>query len=309
MAQPLYTNNAATVLASGINASATSLTVASGAGSLFPSPTGGNYFYVTLITADSTGSEIVKCTARSVDTLTITRGQEGTTARSFATGDSVQLRVTAQGLVDIFNNGGVQSISGSTNVVVSSSTGTPTISLPTTITSNTSGNAATASQSTTQASTDNSTNIATTAFVKTVVSGATGALGTMSSQNANNVAITGGTINGVTGTNSGLTVGNATIAGSATTASSISTGGGLQNMAPTNIGSLTIGAFNDYTGSGPTRNWGDSVSGGSILIAYRAYQAGGGCCGSFAGFNYATLSGTWRWLGGQNGSALFVRIA
>jgi len=53
---------------------------------------------------------------------------------------------------------------------------------------------------------DNSTKVATTAFVAT----ATGSLGTMASQNANNVAITGGTINGVTGTNSGMTVGTAT---------------------------------------------------------------------------------------------------
>jgi len=41
---------------------------------------------------------------------------------------------------------------------------------------------------------DNSTKIATTAFVAT----ATGALGTMSAQNANSVSITGGTINGTT---------------------------------------------------------------------------------------------------------------
>ena len=53
---------------------------------------------------------------------------------------------------------------------------------------------------------DNSTNVATTAYVYNAV----GTLGTMASQNANNVAITGGTINGVTGTNSGMTVGTAT---------------------------------------------------------------------------------------------------
>jgi hypothetical protein len=57
---------------------------------------------------------------------------------------------------------------------------------------------------------DNSTKIATTAFVTTAVSNATGSLGTMSTQNANNVAITGGTINGVSGTNSSMTVGAAT---------------------------------------------------------------------------------------------------
>ena len=66
--------------------------------------------------------------------------------------------------------------------------------------------------STTPAPGDNSTKIATTAFVTT----ATGTLGTMSTQNANAVAITGGTINGVTGTNSGMTVGTATNATNAT---------------------------------------------------------------------------------------------
>lgn len=43
----------------------------------------------------------------------------------------------------------------------------------------------------------NTTQIATTAFVTSAVSTATGSLGTMSTQNANNVAITGGTISGV----------------------------------------------------------------------------------------------------------------
>jgi microcystin-dependent protein len=50
------------------------------------------------------------------------------------------------------------------------------------------------------------TQIATTAFVQNVA----GALGTMSTQNANNVAITGGAINGVSGTNASMSVGNVT---------------------------------------------------------------------------------------------------
>jgi hypothetical protein len=73
-----------------------------------------------------------------------------------------------------------------------------------------SGTISSATTATTQAPGDNSTKVATTAFVNNVA----GALGTMSSQNANNVAITGGTIAGVaisTSTIGGLTVGtNAT---------------------------------------------------------------------------------------------------
>ena len=45
MANMLFTNNAATTLASGITNVATSLTVASGQGTLFPNPTSPQYFY------------------------------------------------------------------------------------------------------------------------------------------------------------------------------------------------------------------------------------------------------------------------
>ena len=126
MAQPLFTNNAATTLASGITNVATTLTVASGTGALFPSPTGSNYSYVTLINAAGTVLEIVKLTARSTDTLTITRAQEGTTASAFSTGDKVELRVTAAGMTDTFNNGGVQSatVVAGTGISVTSSTTT-----------------------------------------------------------------------------------------------------------------------------------------------------------------------------------------
>ena len=126
MAQPLFTNNAATTLASGITNVATTLTVASGTGALFPSPTGSNYSYVTLINAAGTVLEIVKLTARSTDTLTITRAQEGTNASAFSTGDKVELRVTAAGMTDTFNNGGVQSatVVAGTGISVTSSTTT-----------------------------------------------------------------------------------------------------------------------------------------------------------------------------------------
>jgi len=65
---------------------------------------------------------------------------------------------------------------------------------------------------TTQSPGDSSTKVATTAFVSAATSG----LGTMSTQNANSVTITGGSINGVSGTNSSMTVGNATNATNAT---------------------------------------------------------------------------------------------
>jgi hypothetical protein len=91
----LFTNNAASTLASSIGSGATSLTVASGQGALFPTITGTNYFLVTLQNISGTVTEIVKVTARSTDTFTIVRAQEGTTASAFTGGDYVQLRITA----------------------------------------------------------------------------------------------------------------------------------------------------------------------------------------------------------------------
>jgi hypothetical protein len=92
-----FTNNATTTLASGINNSVTSLTVATGTGSLFPTLSGSDVFYATLANLAGT-VEIVKVTARSTDTFTIVRGQDGTSAAAWSTGDKVELRPTAAGL-------------------------------------------------------------------------------------------------------------------------------------------------------------------------------------------------------------------
>ena len=93
-----FTNNASTTLASGITAIATSLTVATGAGALFPTPSGAAFFYCTLQNVAGTLREIVKVTARTTDTFTIVRGQDGTTGQIFSTSDKVELRVTAADL-------------------------------------------------------------------------------------------------------------------------------------------------------------------------------------------------------------------
>jgi hypothetical protein len=79
----LAANNAQSVITSGINASATSLTVSTGAGALFPLPVAGvSYFKLTLTdSATEQLNEIVHVTARSGDTFTIVRGQEGDSPR------------------------------------------------------------------------------------------------------------------------------------------------------------------------------------------------------------------------------------
>ena len=77
-----WTNNASTTLASSISAVATTITVASSGGSLFPSLGTGDYFYATLVDS-SNNLEIVKVTARTGDVMTVVRGQEGTSANSY----------------------------------------------------------------------------------------------------------------------------------------------------------------------------------------------------------------------------------
>lgn len=99
MAKQLFANNATSTITSTILATDLSLTLYPGTGSLFPSPIGGDYFLVTLYDTLST-VEIVKCTGRTLDTLTIVRGQEGTVASSFPSGSLVEVRATR----DTYNN-------------------------------------------------------------------------------------------------------------------------------------------------------------------------------------------------------------
>jgi hypothetical protein len=103
----LFTNNASSTLASGISSGAGSFSVQSGAGALFPNPVNPStgiaidYFMVTAVRASDGAIEIMKCTARATDTLTVTRAQEGTTALALNTGDRIELRATANGLNNI----------------------------------------------------------------------------------------------------------------------------------------------------------------------------------------------------------------
>lgn len=95
MAQ-LFANNASSTLAYGINGTDNTLVLASGGGVKFPSPSGGDYFLATLTQGVGleTSWEIVKCTARTTDTLTVTRAQEGTAAAAWAAGTKVEMRIT-----------------------------------------------------------------------------------------------------------------------------------------------------------------------------------------------------------------------
>ncbi|WP_409335190.1 hypothetical protein [Cedecea neteri] len=102
----LAANNAQTVLAAGINSTATSLTVNTGTGALFPSPVAGaSFFKLTLVdAATGTLTEIVHVTARSGDIMTIDRGQEGTTARIWSANDIAANMMTAGTISYILGN-------------------------------------------------------------------------------------------------------------------------------------------------------------------------------------------------------------
>ena len=87
-------NRSISSLASGVSDTETSWTVTTEEGSKFPAS---GDFHITC------EDEIVKCTARSGDVLTVTRAQEGTSAASHDAGQSVELRVTA-GIIENIQN-------------------------------------------------------------------------------------------------------------------------------------------------------------------------------------------------------------
>ncbi len=94
----LFSNNAGSLLNGAITNTATSAALTPGTGGRFPSPSGGDYFRLTLVGISGgveTSWEIIKVTARSGDTLTIERGQEGTAAVSWPSGTRIELRPTA----------------------------------------------------------------------------------------------------------------------------------------------------------------------------------------------------------------------
>jgi hypothetical protein len=96
-------NNAYGFLVQDISDTANAIVVQSGQGSNFPVLSAGEYFYATIQSIAGV-AEIVRVTARSGDAMSIVRAQEGTVALSFSASARVELRVTAQSVVDAIND-------------------------------------------------------------------------------------------------------------------------------------------------------------------------------------------------------------
>lgn len=89
--QQLFANNAKTTLSLPVITTDTSITLVDA--SKFPAPSAGQFFLATLDTG--TTVEIVECSVRSGNVLTILRAQESTVASNFPSGTSIEVRVTS----------------------------------------------------------------------------------------------------------------------------------------------------------------------------------------------------------------------
>ena len=177
----------------------------------------------------------------------------------------------------------------------------------------------------------NTTQIATTAFVAT----ATGGLGTMSTQNANAVAITGGTLANVSLSNvtissvaTPITVAQGGTGATSLTANSVVLGNGtsaVQVVAPNTSGNVLTSNGTTWQSTAPAvflPAFGAigsyafvaiNASSTSVPVAGNTYSAGSGsnqiqsalvsnqpAAGSFNYVLTDNLTGTWRWMGGSN---------
>ena len=116
----LYANNAYSTVASTLLSTATTVSVASGTGSRFPTPVPGvQFFRMTLTSASSPNTiyEIVYVTARTGDTLTLERGQEGTTSLTWNIGDLCG-NVPTKGMLNQFVQPWVGSDSGTIDAYI-----------------------------------------------------------------------------------------------------------------------------------------------------------------------------------------------
>jgi len=101
MAFDAHKNLAISTVTTATGAAGTTLGVTAGEGARFPAVP----FQATVWPFDQAptpaNAEVVRVTARTTDSLTITRAQEGTTARAIVVGDLIAATITAKSLTDI----------------------------------------------------------------------------------------------------------------------------------------------------------------------------------------------------------------
>lgn len=101
----LYANNCSSRLAVDTAGASVTLTVRAGDGNRFPSPSGGDYFMVTIEDRRTRQIEICRCTGRVNDVMVVVRGQEGTVAQQFSAGATVSHRLTAASVQRLLSYG------------------------------------------------------------------------------------------------------------------------------------------------------------------------------------------------------------
>ena len=104
-------NNAFGQLASSVSASETTISLEIGNAERFPTLTGSQYFYATMVNS-ANQLEIVKVTAVNADNFTVLRAQDGTTAKEFDAGDRIELRPVAA-LFEDYIEGAIEEVQDS----------------------------------------------------------------------------------------------------------------------------------------------------------------------------------------------------
>jgi len=99
-------NNVSATVPAAVSSVATSLSVSSGQGALFPTLGGSDYFFATLVSSAGT-IEIIKVTARTDDAMTVVRAQEGTLAVPFPANSRLEMRITVQSVLDAVSEAAV----------------------------------------------------------------------------------------------------------------------------------------------------------------------------------------------------------
>jgi len=120
-------NNAVSLLAASIMDDATTISIQGADAGKFPALAEGDWTPATIIDA-ANNMEIVKITARAGAVLTVERAQEGTTAKSFAAGARIDVRITAGAFAALADRDGLKEVAytGSYNDLIDKPPGVTT---------------------------------------------------------------------------------------------------------------------------------------------------------------------------------------